>query len=117
MIVKEVLDEELMTLAEVKESLNKIMEERSDRGEELGYELRKSINHAEVFSKISADKSRELINNLLELEKIKPEIAVKIADILPETRDEVRAIYSKERYTLSEQELDQILNTISETLE
>ncbi len=67
--------------------------------------------------KISGEKSRELINKLLELEKMKPVIAVRIADILPQSRDEIRSIYAKEKYTLSNEELDQILDYVLETIE
>ena len=46
---------------------------------------------------------------LNKLEKMNPEIAIKIADIRPKTKDELRAIYAKERFNLSEEELDAIL--------
>jgi len=117
MIVKEVLNEELLTLAEVKEILFKIAEERREQGLEVGYGFRKALHHADQFSKISGEKSRELVNRLLELEKMKPIIAVRIADILPQSRDEIRSIYAKEKYTLSNEELDQILNYVLETME
>jgi DNA-directed RNA polymerase subunit F len=117
MIVKNILSEELLTISEVREMLNEIMEERLSKGEELRYELRKAINHAEMFSRMSAQRSRELVNKLMELEKMKPEIAVRIADIAPQTRDELRTLYAKERYTLSEAELDSILDLVSEAVE
>jgi len=50
--------------------------------------------------------------SLIKLEKMKPEIAFRIADILPQSNDEVRSIYAKERYTLTEQELKQILEIV-----
>jgi len=112
MIVKKVLQEEGLTLPEVKKILDHIKEERETEGKELGYELRKAISHAEIFSKISAKKSRDLVNELLKLEKMKPEIAIRIADILPLSNDEIRTIYAKERYTLSEDELKQILELV-----
>ncbi len=117
MIVKEVISEELLTLSEVKEMLHGIVEDRSSREEELGYELRKAINHADMFAKTSAEKSRELVNKLLELEKMKPEIAIRIADVMPQSRDELRTLYAKERYTLTEEELDNILNFVAEAIE
>jgi len=112
MIVKQVLKEEGLTLPEVKNILEHIKEERETEGKELGYELRKAISHAELFSKISAIKSRELVNELSKLEKMKPEIAIRIADVLPLSNDEIRTIYAKERYTLSEDELRQILELV-----
>ena len=111
MIVKSVLQEDLLTLAEVKEILDQIREKRSDE-EELGYELRRAIRHAEIFSKGTAEESRALVAELMKLEKMSLEIAIKIADIKPVNKDELRAIYAKERFTLSEEELDNILEIV-----
>ena len=98
-------------MAEVKEILDQIREKRSDE-EELGYELRRAIRHADLFSKGSADENRALVAELMNLEKMSLEIAVKIADIKPVNKDELRAIYAKERFTLSEEELDKILEIV-----
>ena len=95
---------------------NEVVEHTSreeKEGKELGYELRKAIVHAEMFTRLTSKNSRELVDELLKLEKMKPEIAFRIADIVPLSNDEVRSIYAKERYTLSEQELKQILDIIS----
>ena len=117
MIVKEVLNEELLTLAEVKEILSNIAEERKEQGLEIGYGFRKALHHAAQFSKINGEKSRELVNRLMQLEKMKPVIAVRIADILPQSRDEIRSIYAKEKYTLSNEELDTILDYVLEVMD
>jgi DNA-directed RNA polymerase subunit F len=109
MIVKNILKEELLTLAEVRTILDEIRTRRASE-EELGYELRRAIRHAELFAKGTAEESRLMVDELTKLEKMNPEIAVKIADIRPKTRDELRAIYAKERYNLSEEELDAILD-------
>lgn len=113
MIVKEVVAEELLTLAEVKEMLTKIMEERREESdEEQVYEFRKALNHAEIFSKLSANDAKKLVSELLEFEKMKPVIAVRITDILPLSRDELRSIYAKEKFTLKDEELDAILDVV-----
>lgn len=98
-------------MAEVKEILDQIRLKRADE-EELGYELRRAIRHAELFSKGTAEESRAMVAELMKLEKMSPEIAVKIADIRPITKDELRAIYAKERFTLSEEELNNILEIV-----
>lgn len=119
MIVKEIISEELVTLPEVKDLLIQVRDERKlekrpdDEEEfELGYELRKAITHVETFSKLDAKQSREMVNKLLELDKMKPEIAMRISDVLPLSNDEIRSIYAKERYTLTEEELKQILDIV-----
>lgn len=108
MIVKSVLEEEFLTLAEVKEMLDQIREKRADE-EELGYELRRAIRHAELFSKGSAEENKAMVAELMKMEKMTRLLAVKIADIRPVTKDELRAIYAKERFNLSEEELSNIL--------
>ena len=100
-----------MTLAEVKEALDEIRLKRADE-EELGYELRRAIRHAELFARGTAEESRRMVEELTKLEKMTQEIAVKIADIRPITKDELRAIYAKERFTLSEEELNGILEIV-----
>jgi len=114
MIVKKVIGEEWLTVSEAKEMLDHIKEERSE--EELGYELKKAIRHVDSFAKMDAGKSRDLANNLLNLEKMKPEIAIRIADILPNTRDELRSIYAKERFVLTAEDLDQMLDIVADSV-
>jgi len=111
MIVKRVLQEDLLTLAEVKEILDQIRLKRAEE-EELGYELRRAIRHAEFFAKGTAEESRGIVEQLMKLEKMTPDIAVKIADIRPAAKDELRAIYAKERFTLGEEELNGILDIV-----
>jgi len=43
---------------------------------------------------------------------MKLDIAVKIANLCPRTKDELRAIYAKERFTLNEAELKAILDIV-----
>ncbi len=114
MIVKKVIGEEWLTVSEAKELLDRIKEERSE--EELGYELKKAIRHVDAFAKMDAGKSRDLANNLLNLEKMKPEIAIRIVDILPKTRDELRSIYAKERFVLTAEDLDQMLDLVADSV-
>ncbi len=114
MIVKEVISEEMITLAEAKDILLDIKEKRTEEDMELGYELRRAINHAELFSRTDGPKSRELVEKLLELEKMKPEIAYRLADFMPATFDEIRSIYAKERFTLTEDEITDILDLITD---
>lgn len=111
MIVKKIISEDLLTISEVKEILDDIKLRRADE-EELGYELRRAIRHADSFSHAKAIDSRTMMDKLLELEKITPSIAMKVTDIQPQSRDELRAIYAKERFTLSDEELEQILEIV-----
>ncbi|MDD1706006.1 MAG: RNA polymerase Rpb4 family protein [Methanoregulaceae archaeon] len=112
MKVKAVLSEERVTLSEVREVLMKVEAERIASEKEMSYELRKSIEHANQTSRMPAEKSRDLVKELLTLEKMKPDIAYRIANIAPRTRDELRAIYAKEKFSLTGEELDAIVGIV-----
>lgn len=112
MIVKSVLKEEPLTLSEVRALLDEVRQKRAGETEELGYELRRAIKHAELFAEVTPERSRKMVEELLKFEKVSPEVALKIADIMPQNRDEIRAIYAKERFTLTEDELDKILDVV-----
>lgn len=116
MIVKEILNESVLTLAEAKEMLTISRGDlagKKDGEEEMRYERRKAYEHTAKFAKLGAEESRILINDLLELSKMKEEIAVRIADLLPKSKDEVRAIYAKERFTLTEMDIEEILDCVA----
>lgn len=112
MKVKRIVSEERMLLPELRDTLLAVEAARLESGEEMSYELRKSIEHANHLSRTSAEKARDLIGELMKLEKMKEEIAYRIANLMPQTRDELRAIYAKERFNLTTEELDGILNLV-----
>jgi len=112
MKVKRIVSEEPILLPELRETLLAVEAARLESGEEMSYELRKSIEHANHLTKTSAEKARDLVDALMELEKIKEEIAYRIANLMPRTRDELRAIYAKERFNLTPDELDEILDLV-----
>lgn len=113
-IFKEILDEEYLTTSEVKGLLEDIEQERSlDEEREFPYELARSIEHVNRFATLAPEESREMVEELLELQKVDEATAFKIVDLLPQDRDELRAIYAQERYSLSGDELDEILDVVA----
>ncbi|MFA7562395.1 MAG: RNA polymerase Rpb4 family protein [Methanoculleus sp.] len=112
MKVKRVVSEERMLLPELRDTLLTVEAARLESEEEMSYELRKSIEHANQLSKTSSERARALVAELLKLEKMKEDIAYRIANLMPRTRDELRAIYAKERFNLTAEELDEILDLV-----
>jgi DNA-directed RNA polymerase subunit F len=113
-IFKEKLDEEYLTIAEVKELLEEVEVERAaDEDREMRYELARAIEHVNRFAVLDPAEARDLVGDLQELEKIDEPTAYKIADLLPHNRDELRAVFAKERYTLDGDELDEILDVVA----
>lgn len=115
MLVKNVISEEMLTLSEVNDILKKV-KKKQKTDEEIIYVKRKAIAHADKYSKIKPKDSRELVKKLSKFEKMKPEIAIKITDIMPKSADELRAIYAKERFTLTKEDLENVLNIVAEYL-
>ncbi|MCX6685609.1 MAG: RNA polymerase Rpb4 family protein [Methanoregula sp.] len=113
MKVKAIISEEKVTLPQVREVLLGVESQRIAAEKEMAYEFRRSIEHANQLAKTPPEKSQALVVELQKLEKMKPEIAYRITNIMPRTRDELRAIYAKERFTLSPEELDSILEIVT----
>jgi DNA-directed RNA polymerase subunit F len=98
----------IVSLAEVKNILKKISKERK----ELLYEQKIALEHAEKFAKLSAKQTKDLITELMKLDHVEEFHAYKIADILPNTEDDVKAIFAKERYTPNDKEIKNVLEIV-----
>lgn len=107
MIGKETSNIRTISLIEVL----KILEEREKEGE-LEFEQHNTLEYAKKFVKLSKEKEEELAAQLAKLKKIPPETIVKLIDILPKTPSQVRLIFSKEKYTLTQEEINELLSII-----
>jgi DNA-directed RNA polymerase subunit F len=113
-IFKQKLDEEYLTVSEAKDLLSEVeMERAADEEREMRYELARAVEHVNRFAVLEPAESQELVAELRELEKINEATAYKIADLLPQSRDELRAVFAKERYALEGEELDEVLNVVA----
>lgn len=113
-IFKEKLDEQYVTTSEAKEILVEIESERAaDEDRDLRYELARAIEHVNRFADLDAGESRELVEELAEFDRIDVSTAVKIADLLPEDRTELRSVFAQERYSLDGDELDDVLDVVA----
>lgn len=113
-IFKQKLDEEYLTIAEAKEILQGIEAERAAADErELRYELARAIQHVNRFATLDPEESEELVTDLQELDKVNERTGYKLANLLPRDRTEVRSVYSQQRYSLSTEEVDDILDVVA----
>ena len=97
-----------VSLSEVKNILRKVEKDR----EELNYEQKIALEHANAFAKLPVKKTEEMIKELLKIEFIQEFHAYKIADILPKNADDVKTIFAKERITLDENKIKNILEIV-----
>jgi len=102
-----------VTLSEVKDLLVK---EQTSR-EELTYEQKLALDHADHFVKLTPEKSRELVDRLVGLGgRMTEYYAFRFADLLPTHADDVRAVFARERSAPDEGEIEKILETVRDYL-
>ncbi|MFH1545058.1 MAG: RNA polymerase Rpb4 family protein [archaeon] len=82
MMEEKVLDKKIIPLVEVKE----LLRERAKEGE-LSYEQGLTLKHAEKFSHLTKAKAEKLLQELKKIEGVNDEIAIKLVDILPDTKE------------------------------
>jgi len=97
-----------VSLSEVKNILNKLSKER----EEMLYEQRIALEHAQKFAKLPIKKTNDMIKELTMLEFLEQDHAYKIADLLPKTKDDIKTIFAKERITLGDSNIKKILEIV-----
>jgi DNA-directed RNA polymerase subunit F len=100
-------EEKLATLSEVKNLLEKDEEEGN-----ITYEKRLALEHAKQFASLPPEKCFKLIDQLIKMERVSESLAFKITELLPQFPDEVRPIFAKERFTLEEEEIKQIIDLV-----
>lgn len=104
-----------ITLAEVKDILKQKQKRYEEEEKELWYEQKRALEHAQKSAKLSLKDSKKLIGQLSKLElELTEDNIVKIADLLPETVDDVRAIFAKERFRYNEEEIKKIIEVVDQ---
>jgi DNA-directed RNA polymerase subunit F len=104
-------DKKMVTLAEVKD----ILSERQNQGE-LTAEQKLALEHVQKFSRVDSKKAKKLVKELTELGFVSEVNAVKIADIMPSTADDVRLIFSKERASVEKKDIEKVLSVVEKYL-
>lgn len=97
-----------ITIAEVEA----LLQEQKDR-RELSFEQQTTLDYSKKVAMTSGKAAHTLVKELTKLEKLTPEVACKLVDLLPVNKEQLMAIVSKERYTLSEKEIGQILAVLA----
>jgi DNA-directed RNA polymerase subunit F len=112
MIGKEVKEQRPVTLAEVLE----VMESRKTDGE-LGFEQQATYDYLKARKILDKKKALGMLKELSGIEKITPEIAIKIIDILPRSEAQLSIIVAKERHAFSKAEMAEILKIVEKHAE
>jgi DNA-directed RNA polymerase subunit F len=106
------MEEEYLSLAEVKN----LLEKEKDTRPSLTPEQQSALQHTQLFARLGVTKARELVKELMEVPMMTLSNAIKIVDILPNHADDVRAILAKERFALSKEDTDRVLQIVAKYL-
>jgi DNA-directed RNA polymerase subunit F len=107
MIGRRTIDVKEVPLAEVKE----ILEMPSDI--EAGFEQTKTLDYSKKVAKLEKDKAYELIDELMAaVAKVNRAKAVKLADLMPKTAEEIAPLFAKETFALTEDETAKIIEIV-----
>lgn len=103
------MEEEFVTLAEVKVLLDREKEARGQISPEQQY----SLSHATSFARLDFAKAQGMMKELMAVPMMSPGNAAKIVDLLPSHLDDVRAIFAKERFSLSKEDAEKVLEIVA----
>lgn len=96
------------TLSEVKE----LLEARAAQPD-FGYEQQTSLDYSKKFAKLDSKKALALVASLMEIEGMKHDAAVKIADIMPSRPLQYGAIFAKDKVTLSDSAMKKAVELVN----
>ena len=101
----------LVTLSEVKALLEREQAYRQD----LSYEQKLALDHSTQFARLPPERSRELVQRLLQLGgRVNEYYAHRFADILPTHADDVKAVFARDRSVPDEAEIEKVLAVVRE---
>lgn len=111
-ILEETVEEgKLVSLAEVKAMLEKASAERA----ELTYEQKIALEHARRFARVEPKVAQAVVAAIQKaIPDVEAKFAVRVADLLPQHGDDVRAIFQKSRHELSEDDVAKVIAIVDE---
>ena len=104
------MSEQYVTLAEVRELLEAEAEIRGY--DNLLQSQKAALDHAQTVCSISLEQANAIIDEVKQIDIVSDAVALKIADLLPQYPEDVRAIFSKERVTLDQAQIQQIIDIV-----
>jgi len=83
-----------------------------EKRKELSYEQKLALEHLNKFTKLKPEEAKKLSEELSSVLRMSQETLVQILNFLPKNPDELRMIFSREKFSLKEDEINKILEII-----
>ena len=108
----EILDEESISMSELKEELSKIKK----RDEELNFRAQKTEEYLNQFVPLNKKDAKELKKKLeaMDLPRFRPQYIHKLLDLLPTEPEMVKMTLSSYNVTISQDNLKKVASTVAE---
>ena len=104
----DILNEEDVSIHDAK----RIMEDRK-KERDLVYDQKVCLDYLEKISTLTQKQLESLLEELGKIQILKPRYVALILNSMPDTEEEVEALFSKERTKLKKEEVKQIVSIIS----
>jgi len=103
-----ILKETIVSMPDAKN----IMKERRKDGD-LTYEQKICLEYLEKVSTLTKAKAEKMVSELSQIAILKPHQIALIINNLPDTEDEVKMVFAKERTNLKKDEISKIVEVVS----
>jgi DNA-directed RNA polymerase subunit F len=114
MVKPELVDETAITLAEARAELEKV----KARDEQLNFRGGKCEEYLNDFTILSAPKAKQLREKIskLGISRLKSEHEIMIADLLPQTVDDVKVVFQGGTVSISKKDMERIASLVKEVV-
>jgi DNA-directed RNA polymerase subunit F len=83
-----------------------------EKGKELSYEQKLAMEHLNKFTKLSAADAKKFLDELSVVLRMSEETKIQILNLLPKTPEELRMIFTRENFSLKDNEIKKILEIV-----
>jgi DNA-directed RNA polymerase subunit F len=99
----------ILTLSEAKEVLSKVDAEKADQIQ------KRTLDYLSKFTKVPADRAKEIRTRLVDQARLTEEEAVEIVNIMPHSLEELRVFTAGWRKLIPAENLEKVLKILSES--
>jgi DNA-directed RNA polymerase subunit F len=83
-----------------------------EKDKELSYEQKLAMDHLNKFTKLSAADAKKFLEELSAVLRMSEETKIQILNLLPKTAEELRMIFTRENFSLKDNETKKILEIV-----
>ena len=87
-----------------------------EKDKELSYEQKLALEHLNKFTALDAPEAKKLLEEISDVLRMSEETKIQILNLLPKTPDELRMIFTRENFSLKDNEIKKILEIIKKYL-